>query len=167
MPTAFDLIAKQVLSSNAADISFINIPATYDDLVIAMSARRSASTGAGRFKLTFNGSGTGYNFTSLESSGSAASSSTTTYIGGELGLSTYTANTFNSANIYIPNYAGSTNKIVSVSSVTENNAATAYMILGAGLWSNTSAITSIKLEPAGDGDFVTNSSFCLYGVTKA
>jgi hypothetical protein len=55
--------------------------------------------------------------------------------------------------MYIPNYAGSSNKSVSIDAVTENNATAAEANLVAGLWSSTAAITSITLYNYGS---VTN-----------
>ena len=89
------------------------------------------------------------------------------YLGNGVG-GTATANTFGNMEIYIPNYAGSSNKSVSVNQVGEDNAATAYATLLAGLWSNTAAITSIKLTPfSGGASFVQYSTAYLYGVKNA
>jgi hypothetical protein len=60
-------------------------------------------------------------------------------------LATATANTFGNTEFYIPNYTSSNYKSFSVDGVTENNA-TAAFALYAGLWSNTAAITSFRLN---------------------
>jgi hypothetical protein len=76
-----------------------------------------------------------------------------------------TANTFGSYQIYLPNYAGSTNKSMSSESVEENNSNTLYYLsIGAGLWSNTAAITSISILPG--SSWVQYSTATLYGITK-
>ncbi len=75
-----------------------------------------------------------------------------------------TSNTFASADIYIPSYLATQNKPVSIDSATENNATEAYRAATAGLWRNTAAITSINLE---GGDFVSGSSFYLYGIKNS
>jgi hypothetical protein len=77
-----------------------------------------------------------------------------------------TANTFASTQVYIPNYAGSANKSFSSENMTENNGATTFMTLHAGLWSNTAAITSIKIAPAG-GSWMQYSTATLYGISKS
>ena len=68
---------------------------------------------------------------------------------------------------YIHNYAGSTNKSVSVDAVGEANATYAEMDLLAGLWSNTDAITSVSIKPNIGSNFVIYSTAYLYGVKNA
>ena len=75
-----------------------------------------------------------------------------------------TANTFTNNQIYIPNYAGSTNKSVSIESVVENNSSDNMMNILAGLWSNTAAITTITFLP--DANWVAGSTISLYGILK-
>jgi hypothetical protein len=81
-------------------------------------------------------------------------------------MSTDTANTFGNTDIYIPNYAGSANKSVSVDTVEENNGTTARALLGAILWSNTAAITALGLTPV-SGSFVQYSTATLYGIKNS
>ena len=75
-----------------------------------------------------------------------------------------TANTFGSVELTIPNYAGSTDKAITSDSVSENNATTAYQLMGTGLFANTAAITSLYVQPNSGGSFVAGSSFTLYGI---
>jgi hypothetical protein len=75
-----------------------------------------------------------------------------------------TASSFSSGEIYIPNYAGSTNKSYSIDSVTEQNATGALAELIAGLWSQTAAITQITLSSS---NFQQYSTAYLYGVSNA
>ena len=77
-----------------------------------------------------------------------------------------TASTFGNVEYYIPNYAGSNNKSVSVDHVTENNATAAIAALTAGLWSDSAAITSVKITP-GSGTFAQHSSATLYGIKNS
>ena len=53
---------------------------------------------------------------------------------------------------------------VSVDSVQENNATEAYQTIVAGLWNDTSAITSMVIGNFGGG-FAEHSSASLYGIT--
>jgi hypothetical protein len=76
-----------------------------------------------------------------------------------------TANTFGSIMAYMPNYRVSASKSVSVDGVEENNATSAVSHISAGLWNNNNAISSITLN-FGAGNFMTNSSATLYGVTS-
>lgn len=123
-----------------------------------------SSTTDSSLSLQFNG--TGINASrKIEGDGSAASSGTRSdfYLTGVVNPSSATASTFSSFEIYIPNYAGSTNKSFSVDSVTENNATTAYTNLIAGIWNTTSAINSITISNA----LAQYSTFTLYGIKNS
>jgi hypothetical protein len=145
-------------------VTFANIPQTgYTDLKVVLSTR-DTSTGGFAYNIAFNGVTTSRTSRWIEGDGaSAISYSTTNALGGYNTLSTQTANTFASSEIYIPNYAGSNNKSFSVESTQENNATTSYMVMGAGLWSSSAAITSVALS-SNSGNFVANSTFSLYGL---
>jgi len=170
MPANMVLIEKiTVGAAGASSVTFSGIPQTgYTDLVVKFAARGDAGAISRSVYLTFNGSATSYSSRYLQGDGSAASSGTggsTNIYAGECTASTATASTFANQELYIPNYASSNYKSVSVDSVAETNATTQYMGLQAGLWSNTAAITSIGLAP-GTGNFAQYSTFYLYGVAK-
>lgn len=174
MPTTYNLIASSTVGAGGAtDITFSSIPNTYTDLEILVSARSSvASTIQDISMQVGNGSvdtGTNYSYRELMGNGSAASSGS-----GSGGVkfnsietaANSTANTFSSNKIYIPNYAGSTNKSMSIDAVTEGNISDTQVRLQAWLWSSTSAINIIKFTPQ-SGNFVQYTSIYLYGITKA
>lgn len=158
------LIETKTLGTAAASIEFTSIPQTFTDLIIKISGRLDANNTA--IKIQFNNSTSNLSTRYLFGSGSAAASySDASNIYLYASSSTYTSSTFGNSEVYLPNYSGSTNKCVSVDAVTENNATAADMAIFAGLWADTSAITSIKLLP-NSGNFVTNSTVSLYGITK-
>lgn len=171
MATTMRLIAKTVLASDTATITFDNIPGTYTDLLLNGSARTAATgTVVRAFQLKLNSSTSNFSSRNLYGDGSGVGSGTDYLSGRGLCYATgasATANTFASFEVYFPNYAGSTNKSYSAASVTENNATEAHQILIAGLWSNTAAITRIDLDAYLGPNFVSGSSFFLYGITKA
>jgi hypothetical protein len=155
-------------AGGASSIEFTGIPATYTDLLVKLSVR-SARTGypADDIIAQFNNVTTGYSGRTIRvSPTSVVSSSTETIITGFASDGDQTASTFGSAELYIPNYAGSTNKSASFDSVTENNATAAPMEIVAGLWSNTAAITSIKFTLS-VSTFVQYSTASLYGISKS
>lgn len=167
-------------AGGAANIEFTSIGSTYTDLVLFTSIRSSTtgSAGAGyqeRLNIYFNNSTSSYSERWLQAEGGTATGSGTNYFGssGTNGLagtavpSDWTASTFNNNLIYIPNYAGSTNKSWSVDGVAENNGSFGSLMLAAGLWSNTAAITSIKLSLRNTPNMVQYSSATLYGILKA
>jgi hypothetical protein len=169
MATTYEIIASVTVSSATNTISFTSIPQTYTDLLFKISGRFSIDT-ASAF-LRYNGTTTNGTSIFLEGSGSGASSSTDgSYQYGPIhGVvnSTKTANTFGNAEIYIPNYTSSNYKSSSSDGVTENNGTATTMALGANLWSDTAAITSIEIVGAASADFVEHSTAYLYGISNA
>jgi len=172
MATTYELIAKTVLGSDAANIEFTSIPGTgYTDLLLVASLRGTQAGVATRsLRLRFNSdTGSNYSYRWLRGTGSAASSgsnSNTFSFVGVIPAATSTADSFGSFECLIPNYAGSSNKSFSVTSIQETNAAAADIWALANLWSSASAITSIEIYPESD-DFSSGSSAYLYGITKA
>ena len=159
------LLERVELNASAASVTFDNIPQSgYTDLKVAVSARGTDSNLAVGLRISFNGVTTNLSDRYLFGTGAGTSSGTDTFIYiNEMNAATSTANTFTSADVYIPNYTSSNFKSVSVDAVMENNATTAYSMLNAGLWSSTAAITSATIYPS-SGSLVANSTFSLYGV---
>jgi hypothetical protein len=164
--TFIKIAAVTVGSGGASSIDFTSIPSTYTDLCVLVSARIIGSGFSTPGALYVNTNLTTYSQRYILGDGGSASSGSNAFIGmfGTVPNTGYTANTFGSASIYIPNYAGSTFKSVSSESVSETNGTTAYAMLNAGLISSTGAITSISL--ASDGPFVQYSTATLYGIKK-
>jgi len=165
MANTYTLISSNTVGSGGvADITFSSIPATYTDLKLSYSMRNTAFWSS----ISFNGSSANFSSRWLNGSGTAVNTGTRTdnteFVLGE--LSTYTANTFTNGDIYIPNYAGATNKSFSIDAVNENNATLAYQHFGAGLRSNTAAITSITITPS-SGNILEYSTFYLYGIKNS
>jgi len=167
MANTFELISSSTVGSGGtATISFTSIPGTYTDLCLNFSLR--SSDGSDYIGLKFNTSSSTFTGRFLTGTGSAAGSTSRTdnlYTGTTV-PSGSTASTFSSGCLYIPNYAGSTNKSFSIDSVLENNATAAESRLMAGLWSTTSAITQIDLAHP-TANFVQYSTAYLYGVKSS
>lgn len=166
MPNTFTLISTTTLGSNAASIELTSIPATYTDVVIKLSLRGTGADTSFFSTIFFNSSSANFTSRSLVGSGSAASSSSRTdallyFVGANA-----TSNTFSNSEIYIPNYAGSTNKSFSIDGVSENNATAGRQEIWAGLWSQTAAITSFKITAGESTNFVTGSTVSIYGILK-
>jgi hypothetical protein len=170
MATYTLISSATVGSGGAANMEFTSIPADYTDLLFRFTARYSGSS-ADIVRLTFNNTSSGWSFRYLEGYGTGVSSGSTFGAGaymyaGYVNGTANTASTFTSQDIYIPNYLSSNNKSVSIDAVLENNASVGYNNLLAGLWSNTSAITSIKIIPE-TGTFAQYSTAYLYGISNA
>ena len=172
MPATYTLIASNTLSSAAASVTFSAIPGTYTDLVLRWSSRTDNASVVDVVLLEFNASGgTAYSTRRIIGTGSAAASTgfsnAATSLLPQTDGANATANTFGSAELYIPSYTISQNKPISSFGCMEDNATTAYIAANAGLWSNTSAITQIKLTSNAAANFVSGSSFFLYGIKNS
>jgi hypothetical protein len=167
MPNNYVLLEKiTVGAAGAASVTFANIPQTgYTDLKIVMSARSNrAAEIDDLFIIKPNNSSSNLTYRFVRGSGSGVTSGTSGNM--YITATNATASTFSNNEIYIPNYAGSTNKSMSVETVQENNATDSYSSLMAVLWSDTTAISSIVLAPVHGTAFVQYSTFYLYGVAK-
>lgn len=164
MPATYEPIATTTLGSAATNITFSSIPSTYTDLRVVLVAKGTVS--GNDIELTFNSSTTGYSRTRLIGNGTTASSSrqtsTTRIIVNNNGISSAQ---FNLIEIDVFSYAGSTNKtVLASSSEDENGSGVTGRVVG--LWSNTSAITSLKLAVGAD-NFAIGTTATLYGIKAA
>jgi hypothetical protein len=156
------IIQHQELASSQASIVFNSIPQTFTDLYLVFSMRTDASSTNADIGL--NGSYSDFSVRSLFGDGSGRTSETTVRIVGAITNQT----PFTNGAVYIPNYTSSVAKSISIDTVSENNATTAYQTIWAGLWnpSSNTAITSISLREDGGGNILQYSSATLYGVLK-
>ena len=169
-PTMTLIQSVTVPSGGAASIDFTSIPSTFTDLCVKISVRGNLSNINDVLQIQFNGSSASFTGRWLQGNGATASS--LSYTAGRIGYfpdAATTASTFGSTEVYIPNYAGSTNKSFSVDSTQENNSAAAgYSLqhLAAGLWSSTAAINQITILGTNE-NFVQYSTAYLYGIKNS
>ena len=166
MANTYELISSVTVgATSVANMEFTSIPATFTDLLLKISSRndRSGSLNDG-VTLQFNGDSSGSG-KRIFGSGSAVTNGASKYVIDN--GSTSTANTFANIEFYIPNYRTSLNKTYSAEGAMENNAATAYSTLIAGIWTNTAAITSIRMVEEVSSNFVQYTTACLYGIKNS
>jgi hypothetical protein len=171
MANTFVKIASVTVGAGgAASMDFTSIPQTYTDLQIITSARTTNANIYGWYIIKFNGSSSTVSTVWLEPNGTSVPVGTGTswmYGGSGVGAGSGNSSLFDNGTVYIPNYTStSLNKVVNTDEAGANNTATAYMTLASGLWTNTSAITSVSVE-SGSGTFVQYSTSTLYGILKA
>jgi hypothetical protein len=154
-------------AGGAANITFSSIPSTYTDLLVKLSSRTSSASLETNVMIGFNGSTASFTNKYVAGNGSGTFSGSYARLSGKSPAATATSSTFGNTEIYIPNYAGSANKSYSSDSVAETNGSSITMQLNAGLWSVTSAITSIELTSDGSDNFVQYSTATLYGILKS
>lgn len=166
MAITYTAIATTTVGAGgAANITFSSIPGTYTDLVVLFSFRSTRSLDEDGMQISLNSSTANFSFRRLTGNGSTASSSNAgNNTLGQLTAANTTASTFTNTFIYITNYTSSNNKSFSIDNVTEANATKAYAQLQASLWSDSSAITSIKLETDSSNNLAQYSSATLYGI---
>lgn len=158
-------------NGGAASIAFNNIPQTYTDLKVVFSVRGTRVNASDGMNLQFNGD-TANNYSTRRiygiGSGTPSSDSLTPYARiflNDIPASTATASTFCNSEFYVPNYLSSNQKSVSADTAFENNTTTAGLVLLAGLWTGTAAISSITLY-ADSGNIAQYSTATLYGIRK-
>jgi len=173
MANTYTLISSVTVGSGgAANITFSSIPSTYTDLNILVSARSADTVFLKAVNLRFNGDASSvYSYRELYGFSGGAGSFSETNISnifiGQIPGTSGTASTFANQSIYIPSYTSSSNKSVSIDSAPEINSASNWQLdLMAGLWANSSAITSVALIP-GSGNFAQYSTAYLYGISNA
>lgn len=177
MATTFELIKGETLTGSQASYTFSAIPSTFSDLCLKISARTDLSGNFDGVSIRFNSdSGTNYSDTYLFGGNSSTSSGRQSSASIQYGdgsvvtdTATATSNTFANIEIYIPSYTVSQSKPMSAFSVAETNAAgfPAQIYSTAALWRNNAAISSIVLTTTNGTNYVTGSSFYLYGVKNA
>jgi hypothetical protein len=156
MAATYTPIASITLGATAASVTFTNIPQTYTDLVLIAKPADGANLGA--YAVTFNSdTGTNYSTTRLYGSGTTASSDRQTSQSNI--TSTWGGGTYNMYTTHIMNYANTTTFKTALTNISEDR----YVVLMAGLWRNTNAVTTIKIDTTGN-NYAVNSTFNLYGI---
>lgn len=174
MANTFILIQNTSLTGNSTSITFNSIPGTYNDLLLKISARGDIASTAQNLFIKFNNITSGYGmnyYYFINNSTGASNNPNQSNMNINCPAANSTASIFGGAEIYIPNYIGSPaiNKSFSSQWIRENNSTTAGTEVSAGAFSlsNTAAITSITITTDGTNNFVSGSSFCLYGIKNA
>jgi hypothetical protein len=169
MPNTYVLIASSTVGAGgAATISFTSIPSSYSDLVLKVSARTNTARDSSGYyyQITVNGSTADQATRYINGNGTGISTNSFSRLFGYAVPSDYTSSTFSSDDWYFSNYAGSTSKSATAEITNENNSTLSDMNLLAGLWSQSAAISSISIAPAG-GSFVQYSTASLYGIKNS
>lgn len=174
MPTTYKAIQTVTVGSGGStSIDFTTIPNTYTDLLIKISLRNN-NTG---LRVRFNSdTGTNYSWRRLYGDSASVYSDNQATFGSPYNTFLYfsmqnstttTANTFSNGELYLPNYASSTqNKSAILDSVAENNGSVAYMAMQIGYYAVTTTISSISLAPdvSSSASIAQYSTATLYGI---
>jgi hypothetical protein len=168
----YTLISSNVLTSSASSVTFSAIPSTYTDLVVRASVRADHANAEISFSMKLNGAvASNMSGTRLKGDGSSASSgrqtADTAIALQDTNAAGSTASSFTSFEVYLPNYLTTVGKPISaIISAEENVGNPVTTTANAILFNNTSAITSVSFNRGAD-NWVTGSSFYLYGISNA
>jgi len=159
--STYEPIASQTLGDAASSVTFSSLPQNYTDLILVVNYGISANNFG--LRIRFNGdTGSNYSDTGMYGSGSSPLSFRDTNATSILSSGTGLPNDALTANAIfnIQNYSNSaTNKTVLI----RGNVVTRETIALAGLWRNTTPITSIQMF-VGSGNILTGSTFTIYGI---
>jgi hypothetical protein len=161
MPNTYTELLKTTVGTATSSVTLSSIPSGYTDLVLVCNFINTI--GQTDHGVRFNGdTASNYSRTQLYGTGSVAGSNRGTnetsmnflgYIGTSWGVSI----------MQIMNYSNTTTYKTALSRA---NGASDLVIAAAGLWRNTSAITSLDII-ASAGNFAVGSTFSLYGIANA
>lgn len=164
MAITYEPIATTTLSSSSPTITFSSISSAYTDLRLVLVAK---GTAASDVNMVFNSSGSACSWTQLAGSGTASSAGRITSSAGRA----YITLNFNVLSTSLPymytvdilSYNEAVFKTALVTFQEDANGS-GYVGSKAGLWRDTSAITSITLNGT---DFAIGTTATLYGILKA
>lgn len=159
LPSTMTPIATTTLNSQTASITFSSIPSTYTDLVLV--GYHKFNTGQNSIWLRFNSATTNYSRTYLSGNGTTAAS-------GRLSNETvqhmsYGNTEWGSSVIHLLNYSNTTTYKTQIS----RNNTTDYAASYVGLWRDTSAINTILIDADSTSEFVSGTTWTLYGIKAA
>lgn len=160
MTATYDLITSNVLSANASSVTFSTIPSTYRDLIVVTSGLSTSAEAS--LRMRFN-SDTGNNYNEVAAYNITGIGSSNISSFANLGIVPDSGGTQGRGSniIQIIDYS-TTDKHKPVLS---RAGYSAQVIMYAGRWANTSAITSIELYPSAN-QFASGSTFYLYGIVS-
>lgn len=181
-PAATFLIARAAGTGSSGTITFTGIPQTYKSLQIRIMAKSSYTGGSAPLawqavvRPNADASASNYTFHQLQGNGAAASAAgaASGSYDGVYVTSAANSNYTGYSNVYgvgivdIQDYASTTkNKTVRAFSGVDNNLAnnsSGNVTLNSSVWLSTSAITSLTIFEGSTYNWLTGSTFALYGM---
>lgn len=172
MANTYKLIASNTLTSATATVTFSSISTSYTDLNLVLSTRASSSSWGTEVYLRFNSNSSSiYSYVAVGASNAAAFDAQLFLqnlgAGSLTAGNSSTSNAFGFTQFYIPSYQSSSNKVFSIYDSPGFNSVTNMQFeYISNLFGSTSAISSITIGLVNGSNFLTNSSFYLYGISN-
>jgi len=145
------------LAAASASVTFSAIPQNFKDLILIVNG--AGSSAQGNNYLYFNGDTTASNYSHGRILGSGSSASTET--ASTPTVSDVTTNFSNFVKVNVFDYSAS-DKHKTRLSISSNPTST--IIAYASRWANTAPVTSLTFAGFNSGNWVTGSTFTLYGI---
>ena len=172
---SYDSLATVTSGGSSNTLTFSSIPSGYASLQIRGIVRESlaGSTIADVFLRLNSDTGSNYSYQNILGDGSnittaSAASQTLVALSRTSPYNGNTANSFSAAIIDIDDYASTTrNKTIRAYHGVHVGANGGFVVMTGGLWRSTNAITSISLSLSAGSNFVSGSTFSLYGIRTA
>lgn len=161
-------IGYKKLTAQTTSFILDNIPNTYDDLMICISARSTANAATDVASVLLNDTSPA-NSLSLEVVNSAVGGTTADRSGGFVSASLNTAGAVSNNILYISEYTSSVEKIgTTESGAARNSSSVADAELGfmSSRW-NVGAVTKITITPLSGSSWDVGSAFMVYGIERA
>lgn len=172
---AMQLIQAITLTTDQATVSFTAIPQTFRHLWLLITARAAGVGihGADQIGATLNAdTGANYDHIFMDQGGFNSSGVNVAQNEAQIALitdSTADQNRFNTSSALIPNYSSTAFWKTIITSVTNfpfaGNPAFDWLGLTTTQWRSLAAITQIDLKTDASGNFLTGSTFSLYGIS--
>lgn len=162
MASTYEKIATTTLGSNQGTVTFSSISGAYTDLVLIINGGNATGNYATAFR--FNGdTGSNYSDVRLYGNGTSALSDRDNYIF----FYTLSAGQNNLNGVQIVNIQNYSNTTTYKTALMRSNYAAGTVGAGVGVWRNTAAVTSISTSPEFSVNWLSGSTFTLYGILKA
>lgn len=156
-------ISTQTLTADAATVTFTGIPQTYTDIVLVCNFGTSSSGRTGTMR--FNGdTGTNYSWRSIGGNGTSAQAGGGSNISSIYFTGQITGDGTALANVAITSIQNYSNTTTYKTVISRSNDAARYVELAVGTWRSTAAINRIDLARDNGTNWLSGSSFTLYGI---
>ena len=168
---SYESISSQTLASDTATITFSSIPGTYVALQLRILSRSTRAAANANLNIQIN-SDTGTVYTLHELSGDGATATATGSAAGGVTNASIARSTGTTANasvfavsiVDIHNYASSTQNKTIRSFFGYDNNGSGIVGLRSVLYVGTTAVSAFTLSSASSSNFLTGSTFALYGI---
>lgn len=160
----YEPLSTTTISGTASTVTFSSIPSTYTDLVLVVEGQNNAGGDSNLWIRLNSDTGANYSVTYFQGTGSSVSSSAFTRADsfanvGKMSTSTRSINT-----LHFMNYSSSSSAKSFLCRFSNASVVTGF---STAWWNSSSAITTIQVGNGNAENFVSSTTFTLYGIAAA